>query len=801
MTVFTLYGLDVVFPYELMYPEQKEFMEQIKLSLDDGGPCILELPAGSGRSICVFSIVLSYLKAHKNFGPFVYAVNSLPAFERAVSSLRLVEKSRKLHFENEEFRVSLFVPRSVGCTNKEIKTKQGGLLARCAKNTLPWAEAKCPMFVNTGYELPQNVLDIEDLLKYSNDNQMCAFHLARRAAKNADVIICSSEELIGTRSGMELRKILGQNPIIVFDDANCIDNICCDSLSFYFNLEALEKAKNGVKLAKNFLKKAEEKEQDKLNNAYEKLKEGIKISDVEEMIPESLDIFKHPVLEEHRSERCIPGTLRNNNVFLARLTNLMKFFECYFKNKMEIFTKTSDFLHEIRESVFIEPETLHFMTTRLTYFLASLNITEITELIPIYTILDFVAVLSTYDDNCSVFYDTINPNNLKLREERFKTIQITCFDASLVFSQILPFKRIVLTGETISPLDMYPQILSFDPVSRVDSTISTNRNNVLPIIVARGTDQTLLTSSIELSKNLNATNNYGRLMTDIVKIIPDGIIGFFPSYSFMYEIIEYWSQTDVLKNILEYKTLFIETPDPQKTALLIDNYKRAIDNGKGGVFFGIVTGFSPDGIDFSGPYGRCCILFGLPEPQKFNSVIKSRAEFLDKKFQISKETFQSFNSMRMASRCFSKVLSSKSDYSIILLADSRYEKENYITNLPSWVRKCITKNQLNQSVDDSVEQAKAFFLKMTQPFKHSSESFVLSNFQSWCKIYNQSFNQYELQSFITFIHSKDEFIHSRLDDDDLRSESGIYHWFANHWSVIGPNLLEYHNEWMREQRR
>ena len=48
MTVFTLYGLDVVFPYELMYPEQKEFMEQIKLSLDDGGPCILELPAGSG---------------------------------------------------------------------------------------------------------------------------------------------------------------------------------------------------------------------------------------------------------------------------------------------------------------------------------------------------------------------------------------------------------------------------------------------------------------------------------------------------------------------------------------------------------------------------------------------------------------------------------------------------------------------------------------------------------------------------------------------------------------------------------
>lgn len=46
---FDLDGLDVFFPYEFMYPEQYDYMLDLKRSLDAKGHCLLEMPTGERK--------------------------------------------------------------------------------------------------------------------------------------------------------------------------------------------------------------------------------------------------------------------------------------------------------------------------------------------------------------------------------------------------------------------------------------------------------------------------------------------------------------------------------------------------------------------------------------------------------------------------------------------------------------------------------------------------------------------------------------------------------------------------------
>lgn len=45
-------GLDVFFPYDFMYPEQYDYMLELKRSLDAKGHCLLEMPTGMNEWDC-----------------------------------------------------------------------------------------------------------------------------------------------------------------------------------------------------------------------------------------------------------------------------------------------------------------------------------------------------------------------------------------------------------------------------------------------------------------------------------------------------------------------------------------------------------------------------------------------------------------------------------------------------------------------------------------------------------------------------------------------------------------------------
>lgn len=81
--------------------------------------------------------------------------------------------------------------------------------------------------------------------------------------------------------------------------------------------------------------------------------------------------------------------------------------------------------------------------------------------------------------------------------------------------------------------------------------------------------------------------NFGTLLTELSKAVPDGIVCFFTSYAFMELTIAEWYRMGVLAEVMQYKLILMETKDVVATTLALHSYRQACDSGRGAVFFSV----------------------------------------------------------------------------------------------------------------------------------------------------------------------------------------------------------------------
>lgn len=91
----------------------------------------------------------------------------------------------------------------------------------------------------------------------------------------------------------------------------------------------------------------------------------------------------------------------------------------------------------------------------------------------------------------------------------------------------------VITSGTLSPIDMYPKILGFQPRAVHSFAMSFARNIICPLVITRGADQAPLSSKFDLRSEPATVRNYGKLLLETAACVPDGIVAFFTSYSYM----------------------------------------------------------------------------------------------------------------------------------------------------------------------------------------------------------------------------------------------------------------------------
>lgn len=750
-SILTFGDLEVIFPFPSAYPEQIAYMTQLKLSLDAGGPCVLEMPSGTGKTVCLLSLIIAYMAQNEKVGPLIYCTRTLPELEQGIAELRNVHKTRLavsgLDYDKNFLGIALSRKSSL-CLHPEISLlpNKNDIDVACRTRTFPWSEERCEFFDHTLLRPRPGVYGLEDMKHFSAANGICPFYLSRRLIRESQVIFGSYAYVIDPQASEIIYKTVPRNAIVIFDEAHNVDDMCCEFLSSWINQKMIDASIISLKKGQEIASKIRETEQDKLQSAFDKLKASLLEADDDIAAPDTLEIFKKNQLMESVIKKAMPQSLLNFHDFIKKAKKMIEFFAAFIQGveKPDIskevteavqnegaFLLTPDpnnpdevvpildkvterytsaqVIAKINEKCDLDAETIQFMPDRFANFLIQHRVPEFDQFNPLIEILNFASYMAVSNEGYTVFVEQTQDGPI---------IHHACLDASIAFKLANShFNRIIVTSGTLSPLNIYPLILNFEPVSMSDFTMSFVRRCLLPLIVTKGDAAVPLSSAFKLRSDERVSRNYGELLLDFVKIVPDGVVCFFPSYLYLRQVFTKWSEYGLIEEILKHKLIFIEAQTGEETSIALENYRKAIECGRGAVFLGVARGRISEGIDFADHYGRCVLLFGLPVRNTQSMLVQARAEYIEHKYGMERSDFLVFDAMRAASQCVGRLLRSKKDYGIVVMADRRFARPKSKEQLPHWIKQFINDTRSDTSIDEAIEETKQFLLQMAQPFK------------------------------------------------------------------------------------
>ncbi|WCJ29203.1 RAD3-like DNA-binding helicase protein [Euphorbia peplus] len=732
---FEIEDITVYFPYDNIYPEQYSYMVELKRALDAKGHCLLEMPTGTGKTIALLSLITSYSlsKPHTSL-KLIYCTRTVHEMEKTLAELKLLHHYQIKHLGPAATLLALGLSsRKNLCVNSAVLAAENrdSVDAGCRKLTATWVRAlavenpnvpTCEFFENydraaSSALLPPGVYTLQDLRAYGKEKGWCPYFLARHMVQFANVVVYSYQYLLDPKVAGIISKEMQKESVVVFDEAHNIDNVCIEALSVSVRRQTLDGASRNLSRINQEIERFKATDAGRLRAEYNRLINGLaqrgdlSVSDT---------WLANPALPDDILKEAVPGNIRKAEHFLHVLRRLVQ----YIKGRLDTENVEKEspvsFVASLTSQAGIDRKTLKFCYDRLHSLILTLEITDTDEFLHIQTICDFATLLGTYSRGFSII---IEPFDERMPHIPDPVLQLSCHDASLAIKPVFDrFQSVVITSGTLSPIDLYPRLLNFHPVVSRSFSISLTRDCICPMVLTRGSDQLPVSTKFDMRSDPGVARNYGKLLVEMVSVVPDGIVCFFVSYSYMDGIINSWNETGILKEIMQHKLVFIETQDVVETTLALDNYRRACDCGRGAVFFSVARGKVAEGIDFDRHYGRLVIMFGIPFQYTLSKILNARLEYLQDTFQIKAGDFLAFDALRQAAQCVGRVIRSKADYGMMIFADKRYSRHDKRSKLPGWILSHLRDAHLNLSTDMALHIAREFLRKMAQPYDKTGAS-------------------------------------------------------------------------------
>ncbi|KAL0419912.1 UNVERIFIED_CONTAM: General transcription and DNA repair factor IIH helicase subunit XPD [Sesamum radiatum] len=753
---FQIEDVTVYFPYDNIYPEQYSYMVELKRALDAKGHCLLEMPTGTGKTIALLSLITSYvLSKPSNPVKLLYCTRTVHEMEKTLAELRFLHNYQVKHLGPSARILALGLSsRKNLCVNPSVISAENrdSVDAACRKLTASWVRAMA-------VENP----NIPTCEFFENYEKAASDAVLPPGVYTLQMFKATSTSLIPKL--LESYQKRCRESVVVFDEAHNIDNVCIEALSVSVRMQTLEgatrnlnrmsqeierlsrgvwkafygflmrtssfytcfcgtvamlgivlmieKSIRGLAICSSYFSKKMLKATDagRLRAEYNRLVEGLAQRG---NLPITDTWFSNPTLPEDILKEAVPGNIRRAEHFVSVLRRLVQ----YFKGRLQTENVEKEgpvtFVASINAQVGIDQKMLKFCYDRLHSLMLTLEITDTDEFLHIQAICDLATLVGTYTRGFSII---IEPFDERMPHIPDPVLQLCCHDASLAIKPVFErFQSVVITSGTLSPIDLYPRLLNFNPVVSRSFTMSLTRDCICPMVLTRGSDQLPVSTKYDLRSDPGVEKNYGKLLVEMVSVVPDGIVCFFVSYSYMDGIVNSWHESGILKEIMQHKLVFIETQDVVETTLALDNYRRACDCGRGAVFFSVARGKVAEGIDFDRHYGRLVIMFGVPFQYTLSRILLARLEYLRETFQIREGDFLTFDALRQAAQCVGRVIRSKADYGMMIFADKRYSRHDKRSKLPGWILSHLRDAHLNLSTDMAVHIAREFLRRMAQPY-------------------------------------------------------------------------------------
>ncbi|KAI8641897.1 helicase C-terminal domain-containing protein [Parasitella parasitica] len=259
-------------------------------------------------------------------------------------------------------------------------------------------------------------------------------------------------------------------------------------------------------------------------------------------------------------------------------------------------------------------------------------------------------------------------------------------------------KSIVLAGGTMEPIsDFLDHLFPYVPETRITHFSCGHiipPENLTTIALDVGPSGQPLIFNYESRQDLKLMDEVGISIANLSNVIPDGIVCFFPSFTYLDQVYERWATADngkILTQIEKRKKVFKEPRESNQVENTLRDYALQIstpDKTMGALLLCVVNGKMSEGINFSDTLGRGVIMIGLPFANRGSVELIEKMKYAQQyskgKSNAGAEYYENL-CMRGVNQSIGRAIRHRGDYAAIILLDKRYATPRIGKKLPRWI--------------------------------------------------------------------------------------------------------------------
>ncbi len=397
--------------------------------------------------------------------------------------------------------------------------------------------------------MPSGIYDLNSLKLWAKSRQWCPYYLTRRAINHASILVFNYQYMLDPKVAKMVSSELESSSIIVFDEAHNIDSVCIEAFSVTVDSRRLELATRSLGRLSSEVSKVKATDSARLQAEYQNLVNGLidqgllvdggnvgsrgaggnNNAAAAIIQPGITSGLASNVLSEDVINECVPGNIRRAEHFIAFMKKIVE----YMKSRLRTLSGpdgaaggggvTSEtplaFLHRMVSTTSLEVKALKFAYSRLSSLLNTLRVTNLDDYGALSDVADFACLVSTYSEGPPRFAIISEPNVGSSASSNYTGpnnpgIQLACLDSSLAISPVFKrFGSVIITSGTLSPMNLYPRLLQFEPAVMESFNMSTFRPCIHPLVISRGSDQLPVSTRFQDRGDLGVVRNYGETKT------------------------------------------------------------------------------------------------------------------------------------------------------------------------------------------------------------------------------------------------------------------------------------------------
>ncbi|KAG6973499.1 hypothetical protein JG688_00003507 [Phytophthora aleatoria] len=662
MVKLEICGIPVEFPFP-PYDSQLIYMEKVLLALTSKQNAILESPTGTGKTLCLLCATLAWRRElQKKLGTSTLAPTKRPgaslAYEgygsdgesdapqlpRIIYSSRTHSQLKQVvqELKNTSYRpnVAVLGSREHLCVNEKVSKLRGTRQNLACRSTCK--DRRCmyklgfDSYAKRSKKQAQPIMDIEQLVTTMKEKTICPFFLTRNMLPEAEIVFVPYNYLIDPMA----RRSIGisiENSILIFDEAHNVESIASEAASYALSSTDISGCISEVD---TFIRG--------LSNNSIQLNAGSNLT------TESTQTLRALFMEIDKGLNSFP--LSTNGGFTKPGQYIFEFFE-QFNVNFETCPLVLNMIEEIIEVAHGGDDSQRAASK-------------------LDTMLSFLG---------TIFRSKEQHLQRKIIEFIFKKSEKDLQMLAASFREICTnnVHNVILTSGTLSPLDTTVKELGIEFPVRLENNHVVDADQVWVGVVGTGVTGKKLNSSY----NFRSTETYllelGNTIVNFTRLVPHGLLVFFPSYSILEESIDKWqrpaageSALSIWDRIVQQKQTFVEPRGRADFKAVVDEYHQAIaDNPKGAVFFAVCRGKVSEGIDFSNDKGRAVVITGLPFPPTKDPKIILKKSILDEaivppgELKLTGNAWYIQQASRAVNQAIGRVIRHRYDYGAIILLD------------------------------------------------------------------------------------------------------------------------------------